>query len=101
MKPLALSSVAQAIALCAGTMMFCASASAMGDRAAYDQAKANAKATYETDHKACDSMSGNAKDVCVAEAKAKREKTEVNAEADWKNTPAAREHAIHESAEAD
>ena len=101
MKPFGLSSIAQAVAICAGTMMFCASASAMGDRAAYDQAKASAKATYATDHKACESMAGNAKDVCIAEAKAKREKTEVNAEADWKDTPKAREHAVHESAEAD
>ena len=73
----------------------------MGDRTSYDQAKAEAKSTYEADRKACDSMSGNAKDVCVAEAKAKRTKTEVDAEAAWKNTPKAREHAVHETAEAD
>jgi len=101
MSKLKLSSLAQAAALCVGTLLFCGNAAAMGDRTTYDQAKTTAKATYEVDRKACDSMSGNGKDVCVAEAKAKQEKTEVQAEADWKNTPKAREHAIHESAEAD
>lgn len=96
-----LSSIAQAVALCVGTLAFCASASAAGDRAGYDQAKASAKATYETDRKACDAMSGNPKDVCVAEAKAKRTKTEVDAEASWKGTAKSREHAAHETAEAD
>ena len=56
---------------------------------------------YETAAKACDSLSGNAKDICVAEAKAARTKADVAAEATYKNTPKAREHAINESAEAD
>ncbi len=46
-------------------------------------------------------MSGNAKDVCVLEAKAARIKTEEEAEATYKDTPKAREHATHEIAEAD
>ena len=44
---------------------------------------------------------GNAKDVCVLEAKAARTKTEEEAEAAYKDTPKAREHAAHEIAEAD
>ena len=96
-----LSSLASAIAFCAGTLMLCGPASAAGDKGAYDQAKASAKTTYDADRKACDAMSGNGKDVCVAEAKAKRTKAEENAEAAWKDTPKAREHAAHESAEAD
>ncbi|MEP7303185.1 MAG: hypothetical protein ABI699_16855, partial [Caldimonas sp.] len=95
-----LSSLAQAVALCTGTLLFCAGASAAGDRAPYDQAKAAAKATYATEKKACDAQSGNVKDICVAEAKARETKTEVDAEAVWKDTPKAREHAIHETAEA-
>jgi hypothetical protein len=95
-----LSSLAQAVAFCAGTLMLCSASAAAGDRGAYDQAKASAKSTYETDRKACDAMNGNAKDICVAEAKAKRTKTEENAEAGWKGTPKAREDAAHESAEA-
>jgi hypothetical protein len=101
MSTFKLSALAQAVAFCAGTLLLCGSAAAAGDRTAYDQAKASAKAAYESDSKACDAMSGNGKDVCVAEAKAKRTKTEENAEAAWKDTPKAREHAIHESAEAD
>ena len=46
-------------------------------------------------------MSGNAKDVCVAEAKASRTKTEEEAAAMYKGTAKAREHARHEIAEAD
>ena len=102
MNILKLSCLAQAVAICAGAMMFCGNAAAaQGDKAVYGQAKTSAKATYDTDKKACDAMSGNAKDICVAEAKAKRVKTEENAEAAYKNTPKAREHAIHEAAEAD
>ena len=99
-----LSSLAQAVAICAGAVLFAGSAAAAdnkGDKAAYDQAKACAKAAYDGDKKACDSLAGNAKDICVAEAKAKRTRVDENAEAAYKNTPKAREHAIHEIAEAD
>jgi hypothetical protein len=101
MKSFKLSSLAQAVTLCAGALLFSGTALAAGDKMAYDQARSSAKATYDGDKKACDAMSGNAKDICVAEAKAKKTKTEVNAEAAYKETPKAREHAIHESAEAD
>ena len=99
-----LSSLAQAVAICAGAVLFAGSAVAAdtkGDKATYEQAKASAKAAYDTDKKACDSLSGNAKDICVAEAKAKKTRVEENAEAAYKNTPKAREHAVHEIAEAD
>ncbi|MGZ5157917.1 MAG: hypothetical protein ACXWJA_16035 [Caldimonas sp.] len=101
MNTLKLSSLAQAAALCVGSLLFCSGALAAGDRTAYSEAKSAAKSTYETDKKACDSLKDNAKDICVAEAKAKRTKAEVNAEATYKNTPKARAHAIEESAEAD
>ena len=103
MTTLKLSSLAQAVALCAGALLFAGGAGAAdkGDKATYDQAKASAKAAYDTDKKACDSLNGNAKDICVAEAKAKRTRVDENAEAAYKNTPKAREHAIHEIADAD
>ena len=104
MSTFKLSSLAQAVALCAGAVLFADSAVAAdnkGDKTIYDQAKTSAKAAYETDKKACDAMSGNAKDICVAEAKAKRTRVEENAEASYKNTPKAREEAIHDIAEAD
>ncbi|MCE9660524.1 MAG: hypothetical protein K8R60_18510 [Burkholderiales bacterium] len=88
--------------MCAGAFLFAGNATAAsGDKPTYDQAKASAKAAYETDKKACDSLSGNANDICVAEAKAKRTRVDENAEAAYKNTPKAREHAIHEIADAD
>ena len=97
-----LSSLARAVAICAGAVVFAGTAGAAdkGDKGTYDQAKASAKAAYDTDKKACDAMSGNAKDICVAEAKAKRVRADETAEASYKNTPKAREHAIHEIAEA-
>ncbi len=102
MTTLKLSSLARAIAICAGALVFAGTAGAAdkGDKAAYDQAKASAKAAYDADKKACDSLKDNAKDICVAEAKAKRTRVDENAEATYKNTPKAREHAIHEIAEA-
>jgi hypothetical protein len=70
-------------------------------RADFARAKASAKAAYDSDKKACDSLAANAKDICVAEAKAKRTRVEENAEVGYHNTPKAREHAAHEIAEAD
>jgi hypothetical protein len=103
MTTLKLSSLARAVAICVGALAIAGGAGAAdkGDKATYDQAKASAKAAYDTDKKACDSLKDNAKDICVAEAKAKRTRVEENAEAAYKTTPKAREEAIHEIAEAD
>lgn len=102
MRSIKLSSLCQAVALCSGALLMSGAAlAANGDKAAYEQTKASAKSTYEADRKHCDALAKNAKDICVAEAKAKRTKADVQAEADWKNTPKARENAVHESAEAD
>jgi len=101
MSTFKLSSLARAVAICAGALVFAGSASAAGDKSGYDQTKASAKAAYDTDKKACDSLSANAKDICGAEAKAKRVRVDENAEVAYKNTPKAREHAVHEIAEAD
>jgi hypothetical protein len=55
-----LSSLARAVAICAGALVFAGTAGAAdkGDKATYDQAKASAKAAYDTDKKACDSLNG-------------------------------------------
>ena len=100
MRTIQLNTIARAVALCVATLAFSVGAQAAGDKAAYDQAKSSAKVTYQSSKKACDSQSGNAKDICVAEAKAARTKTDVDAEAVYKDTPKAREHAVHEIAEA-
>jgi len=60
---------------------------------AYATAKKNADTQYESDKAACASLSGNAKDICAAEAKGKASSAKADAEAGFKNTPKAREHA--------
>jgi hypothetical protein len=60
---------------------------------AYTQAKKDADAQYKIDKDACSSLSGNAKDICVAEAKGKDKVAKADAEAAYANTPKARENA--------
>jgi hypothetical protein len=100
MRSIQFSSLARALAVGAGALSLATAALAAGDKSAYDSAKASAKSTYEAAAKRCDTMNGNAKDICVAEAKAARTKTEVEAEAAYKGTPKARAHAVDEIAEA-
>lgn len=100
MRRFLLSGIARAVVIGAGALACAAGANAAGDKTAYENAKASAKSTYETAAKQCDTMNGNAKDVCVAEAKAARTKTEEDARATYEGTPKARAHAIDEIAEA-
>jgi hypothetical protein len=53
---------------------------------AYKQAVDSAEASYKTAKAKCDGITGNPKDVCLAEAKAARVRTEQEAEAYYKNT---------------
>jgi hypothetical protein len=100
MRPILLATLVRIVVVGAGTLACAVGATAAGDKTAYENAKAAAKSTYEAAGKQCDAMNGNAKDICVAEAKAARVKTEENAEAAYKGTPKARAHAISEIAEA-
>jgi hypothetical protein len=59
----------------------------------YAMAKKNADAQYKIDKDACSSLSGNAKDICVAEAKGKDNVAKADAEAVYENTPKARQNA--------
>ena len=59
----------------------------------YTAAKKNADAQYKIDKDACASLSGNAKDICVAQAKGKDNVAKADAEAAYENTPKARENA--------
>ena len=72
-----------------------------GDKGARDQARAGAKASYEAENKLCDGKPGNAKDVCVAQAKANRVRTEATAEAAYKGTGQARFAVAKDIADAD
>ena len=50
-------------------------------------------ATFKADKEQCKSLKANAKDVCMAEAKAKQKIAKADAEADYKNTDKARADA--------
>jgi len=60
---------------------------------AYAVAKKDADAQYKVDKEGCASLSGNAKDICMAEAKGKDNAAKADAEAAYVNTPKAREAA--------
>ena len=90
-----------AIAAAIGAMfVFGGTASAAG-KADYEAVKTRSEADYKTASDQCKNISGNPKDVCMAEAKAARTKANAMAEADYKNTPKAREDAIDNVADAD
>jgi hypothetical protein len=55
-------------------------------KAQYDDEKARAEAAYKINREKCDSLAGNAKDICVAEAKAQLSRSEAKAKAEYKNT---------------
>ena len=59
----------------------------------YAQAKKDADAQYKIDKNACSSLSGNAKDICVTEAKGKDDVAKAEAAAAYENTPKTRETA--------
>jgi len=67
---------------------------------AYDRAVSNAEAQYKVDKDGCASRSGNAKDICLAEATGKEKIAKADAEAAYKNTPKAHEDARIARAEA-
>jgi len=62
-------------------------------KADYAAIKAGAETQYKTEAAACDSLSGNTKDVCMVRAKATRSVVEADAEAAYENTPKHREVA--------
>lgn len=59
----------------------------------YTTAKNDADAQYKADKAACASLSGNANDICVAQAKGKESAAKADAAAAYENTPKARETA--------
>src|SRR5690606_10837309 len=77
------------------------SASHAQDKASYEATQKSAKAEYKAAREKCDTLKNNAKDICQAEAKAARVKTEANAEASYKGTDKARQKARKDIADAD
>jgi hypothetical protein len=70
-------------------------------RDSYKAEKEKAEAQYKADKATCDSLNGNAKDVCVKEAKGKEKVAKAEAEAAFKNTDKARYDARMAHADAD
>jgi len=66
----------------------------------YSMSKKHADTQFKADKAACSSQSGNARDICVAEAKGKESIAKADAEAAYEGTPKAREHARVARAEA-
>ncbi len=69
-------------------------------KADHTQALKDADAQYKIAKKACESLSGNAKDICAAEATGNQKVAKAQAEAAYKHTPKAREQARVTYAEA-
>lgn len=67
---------------------------------AYEAAIKNAEAQYKADKDGCSARSGNARDICLAEASGKERIAKADAEAAYKGTPKAREDARVARAEA-
>ena len=70
-------------------------------RDAYKAQEKSVEAQYKADKDRCSSLTGNAKDVCQAEAKGKEKVAKAQLEADYKNTDKARNDARVARADAD
>ncbi|MEP6609764.1 MAG: hypothetical protein ABJA83_13960 [Burkholderiaceae bacterium] len=66
----------------------------------YHTAKDRVGAEYKAAKAKCDALSGQPKNLCVAEAKASEKRAKAKAAADYENTPKAREKAVIADAEA-
>jgi hypothetical protein len=74
---------------------------ATGSRDARNASIKQAEMTYKSDKDACKSLSGNANDICMAEAKGKEKVAKAEADAAYESTPKARESARKAKADAD
>jgi osmotically-inducible protein OsmY len=71
------------------------------DKVAYQQMNDKAASDYKTAKAACDAQTGNAKDVCVKDAKATRAHVEADATAQYKNDKKSMQKARIAVADAD
>jgi hypothetical protein len=87
----------------AGSLALAASypAAAAGSKEEFKAAQDRADATYKTAREKCNAMSGNSKDVCVAEAKGEQKKAKARAEADYKGDEKSRYNLRMAMADAD
>ncbi|MEC5217118.1 hypothetical protein RCH09_002075 [Actimicrobium sp. GrIS 1.19] len=89
------------VLFCATSLAFAASAAPTPEaKAAYKAANETATANAKASMPKCDSLSGNPKDVCVAEVKAAEKTAKAEAEATYKGTDKARAAARKDVANA-
>jgi len=93
--------IATLLATAAGTTFAAPTFALNHDPATYRNATQKAAADYRDAIAKCDAMSGNGKDVCVAEARLARTETEAKAMSKYSNSPASREKARTNLAEAE
>ncbi|MFL6676551.1 MAG: BON domain-containing protein [Massilia sp.] len=94
--------IATLLATAAGASFAAAPTAALNhDPATYRNVTQKAAADYKTATAKCTSMSGNDKDVCMADAKATRAHAEADALAQYNNSAAGREKSRTKVAEAD
>ena len=93
MSKLMIAMLASASVGYAGASMAQTAAPAPMSKANYTQAIKDADAQYKIAKSACASLSGNAKDICAAEATGKHNVAKAETEAAYKHTPKARESA--------
>ena len=86
--------------IAAASLGLAGGASGAIDKGAYKTAKMNAESQYKMDKAACKSLSGNAKDICMEEAKGKEKVAKADAEAAYEPTPRHREAARKARADA-
>ena len=84
------------VAACALT---CGSVLALGD-SDYKVSRERIDADYKAESTGCDKLSGNAKDICMAEAKGHRDVARAELEANLHDTPKARAKVVEEKADA-
>jgi hypothetical protein len=76
---------------CAAQTVTSAKPMAPMSKDAYDTALKNAETQYKADKDACSSRTGNAKDICLAEASGREKVAKADADAAYKNTSKARD----------
>ncbi|MHB8828688.1 MAG: hypothetical protein ACYC6Q_04030 [Syntrophales bacterium] len=90
-----------AITLAVGLALSSSASAANMSKKEYNTQKAGITAAYEFDKDNCKSMSGNAKDICMAEATGKEKVSKAELEANYKPSAKARRKVRDEKVEAD
>lgn len=90
-----------AITLAVGLALSSGASAANMSKNGYNEEKASITAAYKFDKDNCKSMSGNAKDICMAEATGKEKVAQVELEANYKPSAKARRKVRDVKVEAD